>query len=145
MSRSSPPPLRADAQAAIIDTYLTQLKLPAIAREYQTLARDAERQNAGYFGYLQTLLEHEVIAREERHLQRRLALARFPYEKRLEDFDFSAVPALRKERVLELAQAAFVAQHENCLLLGPSGTGNPIPTDYPTGPNSSSSGHRRDH
>jgi len=123
MSRSSPPPPRADAQAAIIDTYLTQLKLPAIAREYQTLARDAERQNAGYFGYLQTLLEHEVIAREERHLQRRLALARFPYEKRLEDFDFSAVPALRKERVLELAQAAFVAQHENCLLLGPSGTG----------------------
>ena len=123
MSRSSSPPLRADAQAAIIGTYLSQLKLPAIAREYQTLARDADRQNAGYLGYLQTLLEHEVIAREERHLQRRLALARFPYEKRLEDFDFSAVPALRKERVLELAQAAFVAQHENCLLLGPSGTG----------------------
>jgi len=112
-----------NAQAAIIGTYLKQLKLPAIARDYHTLARDAERQNAGYLGYLQALLDHEVIEREERQLQRRLVQARFPYEKRLEDFDFSAVPALPKTRVLELAHGAFIAQHENVLLLGPSGLG----------------------
>jgi hypothetical protein len=45
---SAIPAHRAEAQAAIIGAYLKQLKLPAIAREYQTLARDAERQNAGY-------------------------------------------------------------------------------------------------
>lgn len=123
MSMSTPVHPRADAQAAIIGNYLKQLKLPAIARDYHTLARDAERQNAGYLGYLQALLDHEVIEREERQLQRRLVQARFPYEKRLEDFDFSAVPALPKTRVLELAQGAFVAQHENVLLLGPSGLG----------------------
>lgn len=110
-------------QVAIIDTYLKQLKLPAVAREYQTLARDAERQNADYLGYLQTLLEREVVQREERQLQRRLRLARFPYEKRLEDFDFSVVPAIRKERLLTLAQGTFITQHENLLLLGPSGVG----------------------
>jgi DNA replication protein DnaC len=123
MSAASATPVRADPQAAIIGAYLKQLRLPAIAREYQTLARDAERQNAGYLGYLRTLLEHEVVEREERQLQRRLAQARFPYEKRLEDFDFSVLPGLRKERLLELAQGAFVAQHENCLFLGPSGVG----------------------
>jgi len=112
-----------NAQAAIIGNYLKQLKLPAIARDYHTLARDAERQNAGYLGYLQALLDHEVIEREERQLQRRLVQARFPYEKRLEDFDFSAVPALPKTRVLELAHGAFIAQHENVLLLGPSALG----------------------
>lgn len=37
---STPPSLRADPQAAIIGAYLKQLKLPAIAHEYQTLARD---------------------------------------------------------------------------------------------------------
>jgi DNA replication protein DnaC len=116
-------PPRADAQAAIIGNYLKQLKLPAMARDYQTLARDAERQDIGYLGYLQALLEHEVTEREERQLQRRLVQARFPYEKRLEDFDFSAVPALPKAQVLELAHGAFVAQHENVLLLGPSGLG----------------------
>jgi len=137
MSMSTTPAPRADAQAAIIGNYLKQLKLPAIARDYRTLARDAERQNAGYLGYLQALLDHEVIEREERQLQRRLAQARFPYEKRLEDFDFSAVPSLPKAQVLALAQGAFVAQHENVLLLGPSGLGNPITTDYPTRPHCS--------
>jgi DNA replication protein DnaC len=131
MSATSAP--RAEAQAAIIGAYLKQLKLPAMAREYQTLARDAERQNAGYLGYLQVLLEHEVTQREERQLQRPLAQTRFPYEKRLEDFDFSVVSSLHKERVLELAQGAFVAAHENVLFLGPSGLGNTIPTHYPTG------------
>ena len=120
---SATPSLRAEPQAAIIGSYLKQLKLPAIAREYQTLARDAERQGSGYLGYLQALLAHEIAQREERQIQRRLTQARFPYEKRVEDFDFSVLPALRKERVLELAQGSFIAQHENVLLLGPSGVG----------------------
>jgi DNA replication protein DnaC len=119
----APSARRTDAQAAIIAAYLKQLRLPAIAREYQTLARDAERQDAGYLGYLQAVLEHEVVEREERQLHRRLVQARFPYEKRLDDFDFSAVPSIQKERVLELAQGAFIAAHENVLLLGPSGLG----------------------
>ena len=33
--RSATPARRADAQAAIIGAYLKQLRLPAIAREYQ--------------------------------------------------------------------------------------------------------------
>lgn len=126
-----------DPHAPLIDLYLKQLRLPAIAREYRTLARDAQRQNTGYLGYLQALLEREVIQREERQLQRRLRLARFPYEKRLEDFDFSVIPSIRKERVFELAQGTFIAAHENCLFLGPSGVGNTIPTYYPSGPNCS--------
>ena len=115
--------LHSAAQAAIIGHDLKQLKLPAIARDDQTLAREAERQNAGDLGDLQALLDHEVLEREERQLQRRLVQARFPYEKRLEDFDFSVVPSVPKTRVLELAHGAFVAQHENVLVLGPSGLG----------------------
>jgi DNA replication protein DnaC len=33
------------------------------------------------------------------------------------------VPSIQKERVLELAQGAFIAAHENVLFLGPSGLG----------------------
>ena len=84
----------------LLKTNLKQLRLPAIAREYQALARDAERQNQGYLGYLQAVLAHEVAQREERQLLRRLQQARFPYDKRLEDFDFSAVPAVRVSRTV---------------------------------------------
>lgn len=53
----------------------------------------------------------------------RLKAAAFPYQKRLEDFDFSLVPCLSKVRLLELAQGAFLAAHDNVLLIGPSGIG----------------------
>jgi len=112
-----------DPQLALIRSYLKQLRLPTIARDCVALAREAEQQGAGYLGYLQTLLAQEVTQRHEHQLQRSLRQAQFPYAKRLEDFDFSVVPALPKTRVLELAQGAFLAQQENVLLIGPSGLG----------------------
>jgi DNA replication protein DnaC len=115
--------LQADPQLALLHAYLKHLRLPAIARECVPLAREAEQQGVGYLGYLQTLLEQEVAQRHEHQLRRYLKQAQFPYDKRLEDFDFSAVPSVPKTRVLELAQGAFLAQHENVLLVGPSGLG----------------------
>ncbi|MDQ2742259.1 MAG: IS21-like element helper ATPase IstB [Chloroflexota bacterium] len=112
-----------EAQDAIIIAYLKQLKLPAIAREYRRSAEDAVRQNLGHVDYLQALLHGEVTQREERQLQRRLTAARFPYEKRLEDFEFSMVTSLPKTQVMTLAHGGFIAQHENLLLIGPSGIG----------------------
>src|SRR5690349_24543685 len=115
--------LQADPQLALLHAYLKQLRLPAIARECVPLAREAEQQGIGFLGYLQTLVEQEVAQRHEHQLRRYLKQAQFPYAKRLEDFDFSAVPSVPKTRLLELAQGAFLAQHENVLLVGPSGLG----------------------
>ena len=112
-----------DARAAIVSTYLKQLRLPAMARDASRLAGEAEQRGLGYLGYLQVLLEGEVAEREERQRRLRLKLAAFPYEKRLEDFDFSAVPTLPKTRLLELAQGAFLTQRENLLFIGASGLG----------------------
>jgi DNA replication protein DnaC len=121
------PPARPNAAAsvelALVHSYLKQLRLPAMARECVALARHAEQQGAGYLGYLQALLEQEIAQRTDHQLRRRLKLARFPYEKRLEDFDFSAVPSVPKARVLELAQGAFIPRRENVLVVGSSGLG----------------------
>ena len=113
----------AGPQAAWVSSYLKQLRLPAMAREYLALAREAAAHHSSHLDYLQALVEHEVHERHEHQIQRRLQQARFPYTKRLEDFDFSAVPSLEKARVLELAQGAFITQQENLLILGPSGLG----------------------
>jgi DNA replication protein DnaC len=114
---------QATLEQTILQSYLKQLRLPAIARDCTALAREAEQRNVGYLGYLQALLEREIAQRAEHQLQRRLKQAQFPVPKRLEDFDFSAVPSLQKARVLELAQGAFISQRENLLLVGPSGLG----------------------
>ncbi|CCF85908.1 IS21-like element helper ATPase IstB [Nitrolancea hollandica] len=115
--------MSADVMGAIIESYLKRLKLPAIAREYGALAREAELGNVGYLGYLQALLEQEVRQRDEHQLARRLKQARFPYDKRLEEFDFSTVRSIAKARVFELARGAFVRDHENLILIGASGLG----------------------
>ena len=45
-----------EVRQAVLGEYLKRLKLPAVAREYMGLAREAEQNNAGYIEYLQTLL-----------------------------------------------------------------------------------------
>jgi len=112
-----------DLRHEMVITYLKQLRLNRIARDCESLAREAEQRGLGYPGYLQALLEGELAQRHEQHLRQRLKAAAFPYQKRLEDFDFSLVPCIPKVRILELAQGAFLAAHENVLLIGPSGVG----------------------
>jgi DNA replication protein DnaC len=47
----------------------------------------------------------------------------FPVTKTLDTFEFTAVPALNKQKVLALSQGDFVKERENVLLVGNSGTG----------------------
>ena len=107
----------------VVTMYLKQLRLSRMARDCEAVAREAEQRGLGYLGFLQALLEAELAQRHEQQLRQRLKAAAFPYQKRLEDFDFSLVPCLSKVRLLELAQGAFLAAHDNVLFLGPSGIG----------------------
>src|SRR6266704_114065 len=120
-----------DPRKAVVTSYLKQLRLSRMASDCEALAREAEQRGLGYLGYLQALLEGELAQRHEQHLRQRLKAAAFPYQKRLEEFDFSLVPCIPKVRLLELAQGAFLAAHENVLLIGPSGLGKPRSTHYP--------------
>src|ERR1700693_695155 len=88
------------ARQQIVNTYLKQLRLTRMARDCESLAREADQRGLGYLGYLQALLEAEVAHRQEQRLRQRLKAAAFPYQKRLEDFDFSLVPAISKVRLL---------------------------------------------
>src|SRR3954452_25381677 len=56
-------------------------------------------------------------------IERRIREARFPAVKSLDSFDFTAIPALNKMLVLELARGTYIEQRENVIALGPSGTG----------------------
>lgn len=107
----------------LLEDSLKRLKLPTIRRVYAEVARDAAEHNQTYEEFLLALVEHELRQREDNQLRQRLRLAGFPVMKTLESFDFSAIPALNKPKVLMLAQCNFVSQRENVLLVGNSGTG----------------------
>jgi DNA replication protein DnaC len=107
----------------LLGSHLKALKLPTFAREYDKVAMEAAQDRADYPRYLLRLCELERIDRERRNIERRIRLARFPQTKSLDTFDFTAQPSLNKSLVLELARCEWIETRQNCIALGPSGTG----------------------
>lgn len=52
-----------------------------------------------------------------------LKFAKFPYLKRLEDFDFSAQTSIDRRLIDELANGRFLKEGRSVVLLGPPGVG----------------------
>jgi len=111
------------AQELLINSYLKQLKMPAMAQNYSKLAREAAEANMPYEGYLLALLELETAHRVENATKKRVARARFPYLRTLDQFDFSAIPSLNKSMVLELSRGEYIRARENLIAIGNTGTG----------------------
>lgn len=115
--------LPASATPILLETYLKQLKLPAMGRHYPALAREATARNLSHLDFLTALCEQELRQREQNQLARRLRAAQFPWVKTLDTFDFAALPKLNKAKVLALAEGHFVRTRENCILQGNPGLG----------------------
>jgi DNA replication protein DnaC len=103
--------------------HLKSLKLPTFAREYEKVALSCAQEQVDYPRYLLRLCELERIDRDRRNIERRIRQARFPQTKSLDSFDFKAIPSLNKSLVLELARCEWIERRENCIALGPAGTG----------------------
>jgi DNA replication protein DnaC len=103
--------------------HLKALKLPTFLREYDRLAKQCAEEGTDFPTYLFRLCEQELIDRERRLIERRIRAAHFPTVKSLDSFDFTAIPSLNKRLVLALARCEYIAQRENIIALGNSGTG----------------------
>ena len=72
---------------------------------------------------LALLCEAEVAHREERRIRMGLGIAKFPYPRTLEGFDFAAQPSLDPKQLRDLAACRWVANGDTLLAQGPPGTG----------------------
>jgi len=115
--------MSAETTALLLKANLKQLKLPTMLSEWEKLAREATDANEPYEGYLLRLTEAEVTTRSANALAARIRAAGVPVVKDLDTFDFSALPAVPKQKVLELSRGAWVEEHSNCCLIGNAGTG----------------------
>ena len=107
----------------LLKTYLKKLRLPTVAGVLEKVSREAGAANLPYERFLLTLLEQEVLAREENTLRLRIKQAQFPLLKTLDTFDFSAIPKLDKQKVLQLAECLWIDPSDNLCLAGTPGTG----------------------
>ncbi len=107
----------------LLESYLTSLHLSTFVAQYRRIAEDAARDNLSYERFLLALAEHEVQHREAQRRKQRIRAAHFPVLKELADFDFSLVPEVNKQQILELAQGHYIARADPILLVGNPGLG----------------------
>jgi DNA replication protein DnaC len=80
------------------------------------------RQRATAEKLLLDLLQAELAERQVRSIRYRLGQARFPVEKDLDQFDFSASP-VNEPQIRALYEGRFLASQSNVILIGGTGTG----------------------
>jgi len=110
-------------QLARIREHLKHLKLHRIHEQLESRLEDASKDSLSYSDFLDRLLCEEICAKKEKNILMGTSMARFPFVKTLESFDFAFQPSIDKKRIKELAACRFIANGENVILLGPPGVG----------------------
>ena len=112
----------------LLEHHLKELKLPSFLREYGKMAAQCAAEGVDHPQYLLRLAELELIDRHQRMVQRRIRAARFPAVKSLDTFDFTAIPSVNKQLVMELARCEYIQRRRTS---SPSATAAPA---RPTSP-----------
>jgi len=107
----------------LLESQLKALRLPTFVQNYRRFAEDAARTNQTFDRFLLALTEQEVTQRDLNRQRQTLKAAHFPLLKELADFDFSAIPQLNKQRILDLARGEYLHQKMPIILLGNPGLG----------------------
>jgi DNA replication protein DnaC len=102
---------------------LERMKLEHLAHQLDGVCEQAATGDLDYKGFLARALETEWRGRYQRGVESRLKLARFPWVKTLEQFDFDFQPSIDRKVLRELAGLSFVERAHNAVLLGPPGVG----------------------
>ena len=102
---------------------LKKLRLSGMAESLEVRLHEAATTGLNHREFLELVLQDELLIRNDRQIHRRTTAAGFRDARRLEDFDFSFNPSIKKAKVYDLATCQFVREHRDALLIGPPGTG----------------------
>jgi DNA replication protein DnaC len=107
------------AAADALPEMLARLKLRAIREGLDGLLADAARRELSLREALALLRDAEMRRREERRIQMGTSIAKFPFVRTLDGFDFKAQPSVDTKQIRELATRRWVANGDVLLILGP--------------------------
>ncbi len=103
---------------------LRQLRCSGMAAGLEMRLLEAQTAKLAPIDFLSTLVQDELLRRQDRLLERRVKQAGFRDRgKTLDTFDFDFSKKMNRRLVFELATGRFVTQHEDGLFQGPPGTG----------------------
>src|SRR5438309_8701240 len=92
---------------------LTRLRLVRVREILDSLLEDAAKRELSYADFLEHVLGTEVDSKQHKRIQMGMNIARFPYRRTLEQFDFAAQPSIDGRVIAEVAGCRFISSAEN--------------------------------
>jgi len=111
------------AATDLLRAQLATLKLPHLLDHFESLAQQAGAEQWSHVEYLTRLIEGEAHQREDRSIQRRVALARFPVLKTLDQFDWGWPKKINRPQIQNLFRLRFIEEKANVIFISNVGLG----------------------
>ncbi|MFO7558392.1 MAG: IS21-like element helper ATPase IstB [Desulfobacterales bacterium] len=102
---------------------LLYLKLPYIRENYEEIGKLAARKQWTHVHYLSELIKQEANLRQDRTIQRRIRMARFPVVKTLDQFNWSWPKKINQAQIKNLFRLKFIEDKSNVVFIGGVGLG----------------------
>jgi len=118
-----PGAMTSPAQLDRLAEHLRKLRLLKSGERLEAMLQEAAAREMPYAEFLEQVLGEEVAAKMSKNITMRTAMARFPFVKPLETFDFTYQPSIDKKQLLALASCHYIEHGDNVIVLGPPGVG----------------------
>jgi DNA replication protein DnaC len=119
----TPAAMTTPAQLERLAEHLRKLRLLKSGERLEAMLQQAAVSEWPYAEFLEQVLGEEVAAKTSKNIAMRTSMARFPFVKPLETFDFAYQPSIDKKQVQTLASCHFIEHGDNVIVLGPPGVG----------------------
>lgn len=119
MTKKKTPPQIVDELEAMLE----RLALRAIRDRLDNLLDEAVRADLNFREALSMFCSVEVARRDERRIQMATKIAKMPFVRTLDGFDFEAQTSIDPKQIRELAISRWIGNGDCLLLLGPPGVG----------------------
>ena len=106
----------------VIDN-LEVLKLDKIKNMLPEYLDEMKNKNISFTEMLYDLTKEEIKYQTERAAKVNITVSAFPFEKTINDFDFSYQPSIDRNEILDLETLRFMENNENIIFMGSSGVG----------------------
>ncbi|MCK7473120.1 MAG: ATP-binding protein [Rhodopseudomonas palustris] len=90
---------------------------------FESLAQQAAAEQWSHVEFLARLIEGEAHRREQRSIQRRVGLARFPVLKSLDQFDWNWPKKINRPQIQNLFRLRFIEDNANVIFISTVGLG----------------------
>ena len=92
-------------------------------QHFESLGQKAALEQSNHIDYLAQLIDGESMRRDDRATVRRIAAARLPVIKTIEQFDWSWPTSINQRQIRHLFRLAFLEEKGNVIFIGPVGLG----------------------